>query len=103
MISKIFGYERVGIIALAINSAVLGLIYGLGYTKLSMIVNLSRLFVFRVPSMIIMMNCFPSLGAESRGIAMLVSNCGIGVMSVVRAVVCLIKLKNKVFEDKIKI
>lgn len=103
LISKIFGYERVGIIALAINSAVMGLIYGLGYTKLSMIVNLSRLFVFRVPSMIIMMNCFPSLGAESLGIAMLVSNCGIGLMSVVIAVVCLIKLRNKVFEDKIKI
>ena len=50
-----------------------------------------------------MMNCFPSLGAESLGIAMLVSNCGIGLMSVVIAVVCLIKLKNKVFEDKIKI
>ncbi len=45
LIEKIFSYERVGIIALGVNSAVNGLIYGLGYTKLSMICNLSRLFV----------------------------------------------------------
>ncbi len=102
LIEKIFSYERIGIIALGVNSAVNGLIYGLGYTKLSMICNLSRLFVFRIPSMLVMINCFPSLGAESLGIAMLISNVGIGLMSVVIGIVCLLRIKNHKTKDNIK-
>ncbi len=102
LIEKIFSYERIGIIALGVNSAVNGLIYGLGYTKLSMICNLSRLFVFRIPSMLIMINCFPNLGAESLGIAMLISNVGIGLMSVVIGIVCLLRIKNHKTKDNIK-
>lgn len=102
LIEKIFSYERIGIIALGVNSAVNGLIYGLGYTKLSMICNLSRLFVFRIPAMLIMINAFPDLGAESLGIAMLISNVGIGLMSVVIGIVCLIRIKNHKTKDNIK-
>lgn len=102
LIEKIFSYERIGIIALGVNSAVNGLIYGLGYTKLSMICNLSRLFVFRIPSMLVMINCFPDMGAESLGIAMLVSNVGIGLMSVVIGIVCLFRIKNHKAKDNIK-
>lgn len=103
LIEKIFSYERVGIIALGVNSAVNGLIYGLGYTKLSMICNLSRLFAFRIPSMLIMINCFPDIGAESLGIAMLISNVGIGLMSVVIGTVCLIKIKQHKTKDNVRI
>ena len=103
LIEKIFSFERIGIVALGINSAVNGLIYGIGYTKLSMIVNLSRLFVFRIPSMLIMINCFPQLGAESLGIAMLISNVGIGLMSVVIGTVCLLNIKNRKTKDNIKL
>lgn len=103
LIGKIFGYEKVGIVALGVNAAVNGLIYGIGYTKLSMICNLSRLFVFRIPSMLIMINCFPEMGAESLGIAMLVSNVGIGLMSVIIGTVCLIKIKNHKTKDNVKL
>ncbi len=103
LIEKIFSYERVGIIALGVNSAVNGLIYGLGYTKLSMICNLSRLFVFRIPSMLIMINCFPDMGAESLGVAMLISNVGIGLMSVVIGTVCLLKIKHHKTKDNVKL
>ena len=103
LIEKIFSFERVGIIALGVNSAVNGLIYGLGYTKLSMICNLSRLFAFRIPSMLIMINCFPDLGAESLGIAMLISNVGIGLMSVVIGTVCLFKIKHHKTKDNVKL
>lgn len=103
LIGKIFGYERIGIIALGVNAAVNGLIYGIGYTKLSMICNLARLFVFRIPSMLIMINCFPEMGAESLGIAMLISNVGIGLMSVVIGTVCLIKVKNHKTKDNVKL
>lgn len=103
LIEKIFSFERVGIIALGVNSAVNGLIYGLGYTKLSMICNLSRLFVFRIPSMLIMINRFPDMGAESLGIAMLISNVGIGLMSVVIGTVCLFKIKRHKTKDNVKL
>ncbi|MCM1054214.1 MAG: MATE family efflux transporter [Bacteroides sp.] len=103
LIGKIFGYERIGIIALGINAAVNGLIYGIGYTKLSMVCNLARLFVFRIPSMLIMINCFPEMGAESLGIAMLISNVGIGLMSAVIGTVCLIKVKNHKTKDNVKL
>ena len=103
LIGKIFSFEKIGIVALGINSAVNGLIYGIGYTKLSMIVNLSRLFVFRIPSMLIMINCFPQLGAESLGIAMLISNVGIGLMSVVIGTVCLLRIKDHKTKDSIKL
>ena len=102
LIEKIFGYERIGIIALGINAAVNGLIYGIGYTKLSMVCNLSRLFVFRIPSMLIMINCFPEMGAESLGIAMLISNLGIGLMSAVIGTVCLIRIKQHRTKDNVK-
>lgn len=103
LIGKIFGYERIGITALGVNAAVNGLVYGIGYTKLSMVCNLSRLFVFRIPSMLIMINCFPDIGAESLGIAMLISNVGIGLMSVVIGTVCLIKIKNHKTKDNVKL
>lgn len=103
LIGKIFGYERIGIIALGINAAVNGLIYGIGYTKLSMLCNLARLFVFRIPSMLIMINFFPDMGAESLGIAMLISNVGIGLMSSVIGTVCLIKIKHHNTKDNVKL
>lgn len=103
LIGRIFGYEKVGIIALAVNAAVNGLIYGIGWTKISMICNLARLFVFRIPSMLIMINCFPDMGAESLGVAMLVSNVGIGLMSVVIGCVCLVKIKHHKAKDNVKI
>lgn len=103
LIGRIFSYEKVGIIALAVNAAVNGLIYGIGWTKLSMICNLARLFVFRIPSMLIMINCFPEMGAESLGVAMLVSNVGIGLMSTVIGIVCLVKIKHHKAKDNVNI
>lgn len=103
LIGRIFGYEKIGIVALGVNAAVNGLIYGIGWTKLSMICNLARLFAFRIPSMLVMINCFPSLGAESLGIAMLISNVGIGLMSVVIGTVCLVKIKHHKTKDNVRI
>lgn len=101
LIEKIFRYEGIGIIALGVTAATNGLVYGLGYTKLSMVVNLSRLFVFRIPAMLVMINFFPQLGAESLGIAMFTSNIGIGLMSVGIAIWCIVQVKRNAVKDKI--
>lgn len=92
LISKIFAFEKIGVITLGINSAVLGLLYGFGYTRTSMVINLARVFVFRVPSLLILQN-FTNLGSESVGVAMMISNVGIGVVALVVAVIYLVKIK----------
>lgn len=99
LISNIFKYERLGIVALGVNSAVLGLLYGFGYTKVSMILNLARVFVFRIPSLWILQN-YTTLGSESVGIAMMISNISIGVMALVSAVVSIIVIKKKIKEKE---
>ncbi len=101
LIEKIFRYEAIGIVALGVNAATNGLVYGLGYTKLSMVCNLSRLFVFRIPAILILINCFPQMGAESLGVAMFVSNIGIGLMSVGIAIWCITQVKRNTVADKI--
>lgn len=80
-IRKIFGYERYAIIAFTTASAVMGLLYGFGYTRLSLVVNFMRLFLFRIPVLYILQN-FTNFGSESVGIAMMISNGLIGLTSV---------------------
>ncbi|MEG1706931.1 MAG: MATE family efflux transporter, partial [Clostridia bacterium] len=103
LISRIFFWERLGIIPLAITASVTGLIYGLGYTKLGMWLNLSRLFVFRIPPILIMMYCFPQLDAECLGIAMFISNTAIGITSAIIAICLLVKLHKTDMKDSVNI
>lgn len=97
MISDIFRYEKIGVLLLALNSAVLGLLYGLGYTKVSMILNLSRVFVFRIPSLWILYNVF-HIGPEAVGMAMMISNTAIGLTSLTIAIVVLKRSYKKLHE-----
>jgi Na+-driven multidrug efflux pump len=93
--------EMSGIVMLGVNAASLGFIYGLGYTKLSLVFNISRLFVLRLPVVIIMVTKFHYLGAVGLGWAMFVSNVGVGIVAFVLAIICLIKIKRKGISDKL--
>jgi Na+-driven multidrug efflux pump len=95
LIAKVYSYEALGAIALGINSAVMSLLYGFGYTKLTLLINFSRVFIFRVPILWALQR-FTNLGSESVGIVMMVSNILVGVLAVVVAVVVVKKvLKEK--------
>lgn len=72
-IKSIYQYERIAIILLSITASVMALLYGFGYTKLSLLINFARVFVFRIPSLYILQK-FTNLGDESVGIAMMISN-----------------------------
>lgn len=102
MVSDIFFYEKFAIIALAINSTVNGLLYGFGYTLVAGIMNLSRVIIFRVPVLAIMLKIFDN-GYKSVGIAMMISNVSIGVMSIIVATVCLLRIRKKTDLDTLKI
>ena len=80
MIKLVYRYEALGAVPLGINSAVMALLYGLGRTKLTLIVNIARVFVFRIPVFWFLQN-FTSFGEASVGIVMMVSNISVTVMS----------------------
>lgn len=77
-IERVYNYERYATVFLAVSSSIMGFLYGLGYTKLSMTINIMRLFVFRIPSLWYFQN-FTSLGIEGLGLAMMISNIMTGI------------------------
>lgn len=94
MIVEIHRYEMVGYVFLGINAAVTALLLGYGYAKLVMIINVARVFVFRVPVLWALQK-FTTMGAEAAGVTMMVSNVATGVMSVAVMIPVLIIIGKK--------
>lgn len=88
MIAVIYRYEALGAIPLGINAAVHGLLYGFGKTKITLFMNFCRVFVFRIPVLWALQQ-FTTLGNESVGIVMAVSNIASGVLAAVIASIVL--------------
>lgn len=82
MICSIYQMEALGSIPLGINAAVMALLYGFGKTRISLIINFSRVFIFRVP-VLWGLQQFTDLGDISAGIVMAVSNIATGVLAVI--------------------
>jgi Na+-driven multidrug efflux pump len=59
-------------------------LYGIGKTRLTLWINFSRVFVFRIPVLWFLQK-FTDIGAKSVGIVMLVSNISVGVVAAVVA------------------
>ena len=103
LIKSINRYDSLSILALAVNSAVLGVLYGFGQTKLTMILNISRVFVFRIPVLWYLQSFHPEIGAEAAGISMGISNICIAITSMSILGFFLYRLKKngyKQFSDK---
>ena len=94
MIREVYRYEAIGSLFLGVNAAVMSLLYGLGKTKITMLLNISRVFVFRIPVLYFLQK-FTNFKDESIGIVMMVSNISITLMSVI--VICFVirNYKNK--------
>lgn len=73
MIASIYRFEALGAIPLGINAAVLSLLYGFGKTRITLFINFSRVFLYRIPVLWFLQN-FTDLGSVSVGIVMGVSN-----------------------------
>ncbi|MBR3266454.1 MAG: hypothetical protein IKI61_10925 [Erysipelotrichaceae bacterium] len=80
MIKTVYRYEALGAVPLGINAAVMALLYGLGKTKLTLILNIARVFIFRIPVFWFLQN-FTNLGEKSVGIVMMVSNISVTLMA----------------------
>ena len=96
MIISIHQWEMLGYITLGFNSATLALLLGYGYTKLTLLLNVARVFVFRVPVLWVFQN-FTDLGADAVGLTMMISNicAGLSSLAVAVPVVCRIRRMNE--------
>lgn len=95
MIIHIFKYDVAGgAIPLAVNSAVMALLFGLGYTKLTLIINFLRIFLYRIP-VLWGLQSFTSLGSEAVGIMMLISNVCTAVTAFATAMYVLRKIRKQ--------
>ncbi|MGN1022887.1 MAG: MATE family efflux transporter, partial [Lachnospiraceae bacterium] len=94
LICLVYRYEALGAIPLGLNAGVLALLYGLGKTNLTLLVNLARVFVFRIPVFWIL-GRIPGIGERACGIVMLVSNAGTGVFSGILAIFVLRKFRKE--------
>ena len=94
MITMVYRFEAYGAIPLGINAAVLALLYGLGKTKLTLVLNFSRVFLFRIPVFWFLQN-YTDLGEVSVGIVMMVSNISVTVMAVSVAAVVIARFRKE--------
>ncbi len=98
-IIAIHRWEMVGYVTLGVNSAVLALLLGYGYTKLTMLVNVSRVFVFRVPVLWALQQ-FTGMGEEAVGVTMMVSNISTGLLALFIAIPVIRKIRRKIREEE---
>ncbi|MBE5803530.1 MAG: MATE family efflux transporter [Clostridiales bacterium] len=85
MIVSIHRWEMLGYITLGVNSATMALLMGYGYTKRTMALNASRVFLYRVPVLWAFQR-FTSLGVEAVGLTMMISNVMTGVTAILMAI-----------------
>lgn len=93
-IDAIYTYECWDSVLVSINASVMGLLYGFGKTRISMVINLVRLFVYRIPSLFLLLR-FTDIGIPAVGIAMLVSNGLVGITSGIVAIWFIRKTKRE--------
>lgn len=94
MIMEVYRFEALGAITLGINAAVMALLYGLGKTRLTLAINFSRVFIFRIPVLWFLQK-YTGFGSESVGIVMMVSNISVGIVAVIVAFFVIRRLKKK--------
>ena len=86
-------------ILLLLLAAVLGVLYGFGQTKLTMVLNISRVFVFRIPVLWYLQTFHREIGAEAAGISMGISNICIAIASMICLGVFLLRIKKRGYKE----
>ncbi|MGM9548327.1 MAG: MATE family efflux transporter [Faecousia sp.] len=92
LIISIHRWEMLGYVTLGINSATVALLLGYGYSKRTMILNVTRVFVYRVPVLWVFQH-FTTLGPEAVGLTMMISNICTGIAAIGFAVPVVLKIR----------
>lgn len=93
MIVNIFKWECLDIIFMGLSGIGYTIFYGFGKTKITMALSMSTLFVFRIPTLLLLVYVV-KMNYEACGVAMFVSNTAIGIICLVASIIFLSKLKN---------
>lgn len=94
VIMAIHLWEMFGYITLGIHSAVAALLLGYGYTRLTMLINAARVFIYRAPVLWLFQN-FTTVGAEAVGMTMMISNVATGLTAVIVAIPIIRQIQRK--------
>lgn len=94
MIINIFKWECMDILFMGLSGIGYTVFYGFGKTKRTMALSMSTLFVFRIPTLLILIYGV-KVNYEACGIAMFVSNTAIGIIGFVWACIFLVNLKKQ--------
>lgn len=92
MLKMIYYYDVWSTLPLGINSAILALFYGFGKTKVSLVINFCRVFLFRIPVLWYFQN-YTNIGSESVGIVMVISNLLVCLLSTIFAIIFIKNVK----------
>ena len=92
MIISIHRWEMLGYITLGINSACNSLMLGYGLAKRTMLLNMARVFVFRIPVLWYLQN-YTQMGTEAVGVTMMVSNIATGLCSAIVVIPVIRKIR----------
>lgn len=101
MIVDIHKWEMLGYITLGINAATLSLLLGYGYTKLTMLLNVARVFVYRVPVLWYFQH-FTDIGPEAVGMTMMISNVCTGITAILVAIPVVRKIRRTIREEEME-
>ena len=92
LIVEIHRWEMMGYITLGINSATIALLLGYGYTRLTMLLNVARVFLYRVPVLWAFQQ-FTAVGPEAVGMTMMISNVCTGLTAIAVAIPVVRKIR----------
>lgn len=99
-IDQIYYWERLDTILIAVNTSVMGLLYGFGKTKISMLLNIARLFVYRIPVLLLFMKISAlrqAVGISGVGMAMCISN---GLTGITAGIVAFFFIKREIKKNR---
>ena len=96
-IRRIFIYDSLSCFGIAFNGAGMDFLLGLGKTKVTLVLNFLKIFVFRIPVLFIL-QMFISDGATALGVMMMISNCGVAIPT---TLICIHVARNLIKEEKL--
>lgn len=96
-IRRIFIYDSLSCFGISFNGAGMDFLLGLGKTKVTLVLNFLKIFVFRIPVLFIL-QMFISDGATALGIMMMISNCGVAIPT---TLICIHVARNLIKEEKL--
>lgn len=94
MIALVYRYEALGAVPLGLNAAVLALLYGIGETRLTLLLNVTRVFVFRIPVFWLLQR-FTALGERSVGLMMMISNVAVTALALIVGLIVIRRFRRR--------